>query len=58
MIEKRRSWLPLLAWSGLAALILFQAWAYYFRLTLSLGPRVIAQPWFLQNHMILYENDG
>ena len=55
-MEKRRSRLPLLAWSGLAALILFQAWAYYFRLTLSLGPRVIAQPWFLQNQMILYEH--
>ena len=58
MIEKRRSWLPLLAWSGLAALILFQAWAYYFRLDLSLGPRVIAQPWFLQNYMVLYEQMG
>jgi hypothetical protein len=58
VIEKRRNWLPLLAWSGLAALILFQAWAYYFRLPLSLGPRMILQPWLLQNHLILYENIG
>ena len=55
MIEKRRNWLSLLAWSGLAALILFQAWAYYFRLPVSLGPRMIVQPWFLQNDLILYE---
>lgn len=58
MIEKKRNWLPLLAWSSLAALILFQAWAYYFRLPLSLGPRVIAQPWFLQNGLKLYEQIG
>jgi len=53
--EKRLAWLPLLGWSGLAALILFQAWAYYCRLPLSLGPRMILQPWLLQNHLILYE---
>lgn len=58
MIEKKQSRLPLLAWSSLAVLILFQAWAYYYRLPLSLGPRMILQPWLLQNHLILYENIG
>jgi len=58
VIEKRRNWLPLLAWSGLAVLIVFQAWAYYCRLPLSLGPRMILQPWLLQNGLVLYENIG
>ncbi|MBN1138967.1 MAG: hypothetical protein JXM73_20450, partial [Anaerolineae bacterium] len=58
LIPKRRNWLPPLAWSGLAALILFQAWAYYYRLPLSLGPRMILQPWLLQNGLVSYENIG
>ena len=58
MIEIRQSRLPLLAWSGLVALILFQAWAYYCRLPLSLGPRMILQPWLVQNGQVLYENIG
>jgi len=58
VIEKKRDWLPLMAWSGLAILILFQAWAYYYRLPLSLGPRMILQPWLLQNGLVSYENIG
>ena len=58
MIRKRGKWLPLLAWSGLAGLILFQAWAYYYRLPLSLGPRMILQPWLVQNGLVLYQNMG
>jgi hypothetical protein len=52
---KKRGWLPLLALSVLAGLLLFQAWAYYYQLPLSLGPRVILQPWLLQNQFIAYE---
>jgi len=45
-----------LGWLALITLLLFQAFAYYARLPLSLGPRVILQPWLLQNGMMLYEN--
>ena len=53
--ESRRAW----TWLGfvlLAGLLLFQAFAYYSRLTLSLGPRVIFQPWALQHGLLMYEN--
>jgi len=54
---KTRSWLlPVLVLSALVGSLLFQAFAYYFRLTLSLGPRVIFQPWVLQRGFLLYEN--
>jgi hypothetical protein len=42
-------------WTALAAALLFQAWAYYFRLPLSLGPRVILQPWLMAHGYSLYE---
>lgn len=48
--------LPPLALCGLLGLVLFQAWAYAARLPLSLGPRVILQPWLLQRGFVLYEN--
>jgi hypothetical protein len=51
-----RRWIPMLALSGLAALILFQAWAYYARIDLSLGPRVILEPWLLRHGFLLYED--
>jgi hypothetical protein len=49
-------WRPLLALTGLTGLLVFQSWAYFNRLPLSLGPRVILQPWLLQHGSILYEN--
>ncbi len=45
-----------LPWLGLAALLLYQAWMFYFRLPLSLGPRVIFEPWALRNGYFIYEN--
>jgi hypothetical protein len=48
-------WRPWLAWAGLLGLALLQAWAYYFKFPLSLGPRVILQPWLLQRGFVLYE---
>jgi len=49
-------WMPLLVLCVLLGLVLFQAWAYYDRMPLSLGPRVILQPWLLQRGFVLYEN--
>lgn len=49
-------WLPRLALFGLAGLLLFQGLAYCFRLPLSLGPRVILQPWLLHEGFLQYEN--
>lgn len=49
-------WLPRLALFGLAGLLLFQGLAYYFRLPLVLGPRVIFQPWLLREGFLPYEN--
>jgi hypothetical protein len=43
---------------GLAGLVLFQAWAYWARLPLSLGPRVILQPWLLSRGLVMYDNIG
>ena len=51
-----RNWLPLLALAGFSGLLIFQAFAYYRRLPLSLGPRVILQPWLLQHGFNMYEN--
>lgn len=53
---RARNWLPLLVLAGLSGLLIFQAYAYYYRLPLSLGPRVILQPWLLQHGFIMYEN--
>jgi hypothetical protein len=54
MTPQRR--VPPLVLGGLLGLVLFQAWAYAARLPLSLGPRVILQPWLLQRGFVLYEN--
>ena len=48
--------LSYLPWLGLAALLLYQAWLFYFKMTLSLGPRVIFEPWALRNGYFIYEN--
>ncbi|GEM_PF-2356684 len=45
-----------LTWSGLVALLLYQAWLYYYKMPLSLGPRVIFEPWALRNGAVLFEN--
>jgi hypothetical protein len=50
-----RRWLPPLALAGMAALLLCQGLAYYSRLALSLGPRVVLEPWLLRNGFVLYE---
>jgi hypothetical protein len=39
----------------LLALLAFQAWAYHDRITLSLGPRVILEPWLLGRGEVFYE---
>jgi hypothetical protein len=36
-------------------LLIFQIWAYYYKLPLSLGPRVILQPWLLKRGFVMYE---
>ena len=54
-IQKDPKWLARLAWAILVGALLFQAYAYYFKLPLSLGPRVILQPWLLRHGFILYE---
>ncbi len=59
VLDSRRRlehWLPRLALLGLAGLLLFQGLAYWSRLPLSLGPRVIFQPWVLQQGSLTYEN--
>jgi len=56
LTHRLRAGLPVLVVAGLLGLVTFQAWAYYFRLDLSLGPRVILQPWLLQRGFVMYEN--
>jgi hypothetical protein len=51
-----RQWKALLVLTVLICLLCFQAFAYYDRLDLSLGPRVILEPWLIQNGFVLYEN--
>jgi hypothetical protein len=53
--SKTGTYLP---WALLVGLLVFQAWGFYFRLPLSLGPRVILQPWLMQRGFLIYENIG
>ncbi len=48
-------WLPWVPLSGLLGLLIFQAWAYCAKLSLSVGPRVILQPWLLKRGFLMYE---
>ena len=49
----RATWL---AFTAVAVIVLVQAWAYYSVLPLSLGPRVIMQPWLMnQPGFLAYE---
>jgi hypothetical protein len=50
-----RRWMPWLTLPTLAGLIGVQAFAYASRLSLSLGPRVILEPWLLRRGYLLYE---
>lgn len=50
-----RNWLPGLSLLALSGLLALQAFAYGARLTLSLGPRVILEPWLLRQGYVLYE---
>jgi len=50
-----RRWAPWLTLPTLAGLIGAQAFAYASRLSLSLGPRVILEPWLLRQGYLLYE---
>jgi hypothetical protein len=45
-----------LSWLGLIGLLLYQAWLFYYKMPLSLGPRVIFEPWALRNGAVLFEN--
>jgi hypothetical protein len=55
LAERTRRWLPAVVWGIVGAAVLFQAYAYYFKLPLSLGPRVILEPWLLRHGFVLYE---
>ncbi len=48
-------WLGASAAAGALLLTAAQAAAYYARLDLSLGPRVILQPWLLERGLLMYE---
>ncbi len=48
--------LPGVVLAALAGLLLIQALFYYYRSPVSLGPRVILQPWLLQHGFLTYEN--
>ena len=54
--NKNPAWLPAVIALGLGGLIIFEVWAYWSWLNLSLGPRVILQPWMLQNGFVPYEH--
>jgi len=41
---RARMGLKLAVLAGLSALVIFQAWAYFARMQLWLGPRVVLQP--------------
>jgi hypothetical protein len=56
MVIQLRKWQTWLAWGCLASLVAFQTWAFGFRLSLSLGPIVILQPWLLDHSFIEYKN--
>jgi len=47
---------PRLLLIGLVCLVVFQAFAYYYRLDPVLGARIIFEPWLMQKGFILYEN--
>lgn len=49
------AWKPVLALAGLAGLISFQAYAFYFRMPLAANPRVILEPWLLRQGYLLYD---
>lgn len=49
-------WRAVLALVGLAVILGLQTWAYSTRFHLSLGPRVILQPWLIQRGAVIYEN--
>lgn len=48
-------WSNWLAVCGALTLTAVQAWAYFYRLDLSLGPRVILQPWLIEQGFVMYE---
>jgi len=54
--KQSQIWVNVLALTGFAVLFVFQIYAYLKILILSLGPRVILQPWLMQNGRVLYEN--
>jgi hypothetical protein len=54
--NKLRNWSSWLALATLICLLSIVTYTFYFRLTLSLGPRVILQPWALQLGYLTYEN--
>ena len=53
--QKMRAWKPVLALVGLAGLISFQAYAFYFHIPLSVGPRVVLEPWLMRQGYLLYD---
>jgi hypothetical protein len=54
-VRRRPSWMVAAAALIALGLSAAQAAAYYFRLELSLGPRVILQPWLLERGFVMYE---
>lgn len=54
-LGRAAAFVPFLAWVVAVCLLLFQAYAFYSRLPLSLGPRVILQPWLQRIGYLPYE---
>jgi hypothetical protein len=52
---QKRGWLAAFCLAGALGLTAFQAWAYAGKLQLSLGPRVILEPWLLRRGFVIYE---
>jgi hypothetical protein len=42
--------------ASLLGLLAFQSWAYYHALPITLGPRVILEPWLLHRGFVMYES--
>jgi len=53
---RARMGLKLAVLAGLSALVIFQAWAYFARMQLWLGPRVVLQPWLIARGFVMYRD--
>jgi hypothetical protein len=51
-----RTALKLAVVAALSALVIFQAWAYFTRMQLWIGPRVLLQPWLIARGFVMYRD--